>query len=345
MNNWDFSFEQSPWEATFERLPQGSDFSALCFLTLTEGEDEDHVEQAFTDLQDRDILLNVSDLPKPELSGTTAARLKLEEQMVRSGSMTTGLDETDPLRLYLEEVSQMPAADIPALLKKCASGSDSAMGELANACLGRAVDIAKEYVGCGVLLLDLIQEGSLALWNAVTSEETFADVSFADRAIHGAMAKAVVLQARANGVGLKVRKQVEEYRAADRHLLNKLGRNPTVEEIAAELRISAEEADALEEMLRSAEQAGKTSKPEAASEDDPDEAQSVENTAYFQSRQRIAEMLADLTEQDALILTLRFGLEGGMPMTPQQIGEKLGISPAEAVSREEKALALLRSKQ
>ena len=69
----------------------------------------------------------------------------------------------------------------------------------------------------------------------------------------------------------------------------------------------------------------------------------MEDTAYFQSRQRIMEMLSGLDELDARILSMRFGLEGGLPLNPQDTGNKLGLTPEEVVTREAKALAKLRS--
>ena len=68
----------------------------------------------------------------------------------------------------------------------------------------------------------------------------------------------------------------------------------------------------------------------------------MEDTAYFQTRQRIAEMLAGLSEEDAKLLSLRFGLEGGLPLTPEEAGRKLGMTPEEVVKKEAAALAQLR---
>ena len=81
---------------------------------------------------------------------------------------------------------------------------------------------------------------------------------------------------------------------------------------------------------------------EPTQEEEAEEQQAVEDTAYFQARQRIAEMLSMLSEEDAKLLSLRFGLEGGLPMTPEETGRKLGLTPEEVVTREAAALAVLR---
>jgi RNA polymerase primary sigma factor len=72
--------------------------------------------------------------------------------------------------------------------------------------------------------------------------------------------------------------------------------------------------------------------------------QAVEDTAYFQMRQRIEELLSDLDETDAKLLTLRFGLEGGKPLSPEEVGRQLGLTPEEAVAREAAALSKLRQR-
>ena len=159
-----------------------------------------------------------------------------------------------------------------------------------------------------------------------------------------ALAKVITMQARANGVGQKMRQAVEDYRAVDERLLSDLGRNPTLEEIAEELHISPEEAAVIAKMLENVRMMDKVKTAEQPrEEEDPEEQQAVEDTAYFQMRQRIADLLADLPEDDTKLLTLRFGLEGGLPLSPEEAGRKLGLTPEEVVTREATALAQLRN--
>ena len=151
--------------------------------------------------------------------------------------------------------------------------------------------LAKDHVGCGVLLLDLIQEGSLGLWQAIQGYREGDYAAYRDYWIRLYMAKAIFLQARANGVGQKLRGALEDYRAVDERLLSELGRNPTLEEIAEAMHISPEEASVVKKMLDDARllaQAKKQSEPE---EEKEAEEQAVEDTAYFQMRQRILDCL------------------------------------------------------
>ena len=157
------------------------------------------------------------------------------------------------------------------------------------------------------------------------------------------MVKTLVEQARSGGVGQKMRQSMEDYRAVDERLLGELGRNPTLEEIAEELHMTEDEAASLAQMVTAARRLAQIRPAEEPEEEEQaEEQQAVENTTYFQTRQRIEEMLAGLSEEEAKLLSLRFGLAGGLPLTPEEAGRKLGLTPEEVVTREAAALAKLR---
>ena len=342
-----FSFEESPWELFARRLETGGRISASRFLTLLEGEGEDAVDAAFQTLEERLVTLDVSDLPKSVSGGELGKRLLLEEKLVKQGNLYQGLSPEDPLKVYLEELAGIPVCgDIDLLAAEVAAGSNSAREMLVNLSLSRVVEMACGHTGRGVLLMDLIQEASMGLWQAVLNLSDGQNFEARrDWWIGQYLAKAVTLQARENGVGAKMRQAMEDYHAADRRLLTELGRNPTLEEIALELNMTPEGAYVIQEMLRSArtvEKAKAAQEPQAETEDD---SRHVEDTAYFQSRQRIQELLSALTEQEAQLLALRFGLEGGLPLDPVKTGEKLGMTPEEVVRMETAALAKLRQSE
>ena len=342
MTELDFSFEESPWELTLGAAMKSKKLSASRFLTLMEGESEDAVEDALLDLEENRITLDISDLPKAPAGGEAAVRLRREEQLVKQGTLLSALEENDPLRLYLEELAMIPAQGDPAVLAMaCLEGKTGAQEKLLNVCLSRVVDGAKAMVGNGVLLLDLIQEGSLGLWQAIVSYDGGDFEMLCDWWIRQSMAKLVTLQARQNGVGRKMKQAMEDYRAVDERLLSDLGRNPTLEEIAVELHMRPEEAATIKDMLDNARILAQVQKPSEEEEQEAQE-QAVEDTAYFQMRQRIADLLSGLEETDVKLLTLRFGLEGGKPMSPEQAGRQLGLTPEKVVAREGAALAKLR---
>ena len=339
MNNLEFAFDISPWEGYRRGLQMGDVVSAARVLALVEGEQE--LEEALQDLETGAMVLDISDLPRPGGIGEAAVRLRREQELVSNGLRPEDLEETDPLRLYLEEVAQTPAfGDEVQLAQRSGQGDARAQQALTNLGLSRVIQLAQEHVGYGVLLLDLIQEGSLGLWQAVCSYHGGDYAAHRDRWIRFYLARAVTMQAGANGVGQKMRRALEDYRQVDSRLLSDLGRNPTLEEIALELHMTVEEAATVRQMLAEAQQLARAQSPQ---EDAPEEQeQAVEDTALFQMRQRIGDLLSGLSEADAKLLSLRFGLEGGKPLTPEEVGAKLGLTASQVLEKEAAALAQLR---
>ena len=338
MNDLEFSFEPDPWETFRMSLTMGDTVSASQILTLLEGEDGQTLEDALQELETACVKLDVSDLPKNGGTGDTAVRLKQEAQLVQEGLDPKALEPNDPLRLYLEEVAAVPVCGDEQLLAQKGDAAE----KLTNLGLSRVIELAQEYVGYGVLLMDLIQEGSLGLWQAIGCYREGEYAAHRDRWIRFYLARAVILQAHSSGIGQKMRRAMEDYRQVDERLLGELGRNPTLEEIAAELHMSVEEAQTVQRMMNNARMLDKAIRPEAEEEDKEAE-QSVEDTALFQMRQRIGDLLAGLEETDAKLLNLRFGLEGGKPASPEETGRLLGMTAQEVLAREAAALAKLRN--
>lgn len=339
----EFTFEESAWEQALKMLRPGDVLPAARALLLMEEMSDEEAEEALLALEEQGITLDITDLPMDSGSGEAALRLRQEQQMVKSGNLLAGLDENDPLGLYLQEVSNMPVAgDAQALAEQYAAGKEEVLQDLTNLCLSRVVETACGHTGRGILLLDLIQEGSLGLWQGILR---YTDGDFdkhIDWWIRQYLAKAALMQARNSGIGEKMKTALEDYRDMDQQLLDELGRNPTLEEIAEAIHITTEEAAVVAEMLTQAKLRQQTVLSREPKEETPDDNQAVEDTAYFQARQRVLDMLSTLSEQEAKLLTLRFGLDGGLPKTAQQAGEILGLTAEEAVNMEAAALSKLR---
>ena len=352
--NLDLTFEESPWEAYIRGLQEDEVIDGEYVLALMESETEEAFEEALQWIEDSDHWLDISNLPKVSYSGENGLRLRSELEFARKGMHPETLEATDPLRLYLEELASIPACgDVMVLAEELAKANraeadaEKIRARLVNLLLSRVVELSAEFTGWGVLLLDLIQEGGIGLWKA-TDVFVGRGVDFAkvcDWWIRFYMGKAVLLQARSGGVGQKMRTALEDYRAVDERLLGDLGRNPTLEEIAEELHMTVEETASVKKMLDNARLLAQAKQPEKKEEAEEEEDQAVENTALFQMRQRILDLLSGLNETDQKLLTLRFGLEGGLPLNPQETGKRLGLTPDEVVAREAAALAKLREKQ
>ncbi len=339
----DFAFEISPWEQAVNALQPGDKMNALDCLPLLEELSEAEAEEALLALEDRGVALDISSLPEDMGNGDMALRLRLEKQLAKNPAAISGLEETDPLRVYLTELSQTPACgDTDLLARQFAEGDDTAAEKLAALHLSLVVDRAYAHTGYGVLLLDLIQEGSLGLWQGILC---YAEGDFTAHAkwwIDQYLSKAVFLQARSGGIGEKLRQGMEDYRDMDQQLLSELGRNPTVEEIAEAIHTTPQQAAVYGNLLMQARAKQQVEQSMEQPETTPEDEQAVENTAYFQIRQRITEMLSTLEKLEADVLTLRFGLDGKPPRTPQQAGYALGLTEAEIMELETAALAKLR---
>ena len=345
----DVSFDDTELDRILKRLQPGDTLSAAELLTALDGEGESELQETLAQLRDKAVALDVSVLPKTAATGEAALRLKREQQLVRDGQLLTALDETDPLRLYLEEIAAIPAfGDLRILAEDlaCANRDGREVPDLwtqiLNLCLSRVCQLACENTGLGVLLMDLMQEGSMGLWSALPCYAGGDFEAFRDWHIRQAMAQCITLQAFSNGMGQKMRQAMEDFRAVDERLLAELGRNPTLEEIAQQLHMTVEETAVVSSMLESARSMNRARAETEEKEPEPDDQQAVEDTAYFQMRQRIEELLSGLDEREAKLLSLRFGLEGGVPMSPEAAGKQLGMTAEEVVAAEAKALGKLR---
>ena len=346
MNDWDLTFGDAPWETEIRALQPGSQWDAVHFLAMMEPETEDALEEALAMLEEKGVLLNIDHLSAGTGAGETAVRLRREAELVRRGSLPEGLEENDPLRLYLQEIAALPAfGDAQLLAERYLEGDESVVTQLTNLMLSHVVQQAFALAGRGVLLMDLLQEGGLGLWQGILSYRGGDFEAHAKDCIQIALHKAVVKQARADGVGQKMRTAMEDYRAVDERLLGDLGRNPTAEEIADELHMTVEETLLVERMLENARRISRAKQEPEPEEEELAETQAVEDTAYFQMRQRIADLLSNLDELDAKILTMRFGLEAGLPQSADEVARLLGLTPEEVPMRENAALLQLRNHQ
>ena len=226
----EFTFEASPWEKALEALQPGETINILNLLSYLEEEDEDTVLEALDMLEEKSVALSIDDLPNLPTGGNMALRLREEAQLVESGRLLTGLPENDPLRLYLEELAGTPAAgDTEFLAQQYLDGDENAAQKLVTLSLSRVVELASALAGKNVLLLDLIQEGSMGLWQGILNYTGGSFDTHRDWWIRQYLHRAVFMQARSGEMGQKLRQGMEDYRDVDQKLLAEFGRNPTLE--------------------------------------------------------------------------------------------------------------------
>ena len=329
-------------ESVFGALAYGQSLSGAELLTRTDSRSDEELEELFEYLAENAVTIDLSDLPRNLGSGEAARRLREEEQLVRDGRLLTGLEENDPLRLYLQELAGIPVCgDAEVLALELLEGKD-VRERLVNLSLSRVVELAMAHTGRGVLLMDLIQEGSLGLWDAILN---FAGGSFEhcrDLGITQAMARAIIRQARASGLGQKMRQAVEDYRMVDERLLSELGRNPTLDEIAESMHMTVSEVETVRKLLDNARLVGKAHEVKEPEEETPEDTQAVEDTAYYQTRERVDSLMSGISELEQKVVTMRYGLDGKAPQTAQEVGRKLNLTVSEVVELETAALNKMR---
>lgn len=347
MKDLDLDFDFSEDQERFPELKhlKKGDRVRLEQLLLWFGDrPEEEAEEAALELERRGVDLDVSGYRKAAASTAAALRLEREAELAAQGRLEE-LGPEDPLSMTLAEYGALPrlsetrAEELWGLLRQ---GEAQWAETLTTGCLGLVQEIAKDMTGKGVLLLDLMQEGSLGLWQTITEAQAERFFPEARRRVTQAMARQILRQALADHAGEDLARQMEAYRRAAVDLMKKLGRTPSNEEIAAELHLTPEQTSSLEQLTRDAVKNPKK-KDEAPKEPDPEEEAPVEDSAYFALRTRVEDLLDRLDETDREILTLRFGLDGKGPRGDETILAQTGLTEEELHRREAGALAALRT--
>lgn len=332
--NLEFEWREPGWQRVLAGIPRGSEIPVERFFAMLGSVDEEEARQAAMALENRGVGLNVSHLPL-SAKGALAQRLAREAELARKGGLPGDLEPGDPLRLYWQELEAMPRLDEEAAQAAMASGDDP--NRLTEGLLWLVAQEAMAFAGQGVLLLDLMQEGAMGLMGAMAllREDV---VESARWHVRQAMARAVALQYLASGEAERLLASVRAYQQADRRLLERLGRNPGPEELAQELGKSVAEVLEIGKMVRDAADTAQR-EPMPEREEEP---QKIEDTAYFQLRAQVEELLSRLSPEDQKLLKLRFGLDGQPPQSQADAARTLGISPEALSAREQAAMALLR---
>ena len=316
-------------------------------------ENVDLLDQLYTELGDNNIELVSATEPSAEdftdeWAGEDGEEIVLDDKVY--------LDDIadDSVRLYLREIGKIPlltAEQELALAKRVVAGEKRAKDEMAEANMRLVVSIAKRYVGRGLDLLDLIQEGNTGLLRAVEKfdpDKGFKFSTYATWWIRQAITRAIADQARTIRIPVHMVETINKLLRTQRRLTQELNREPTNEEIAKEMEIEVEKVEhimKIKQDISSLDASVRDDEEDSVLGDfieDEDTVSPEESAAGQLLKEQVKDLLGSLTEREQKILKLRFGLEDGKSHTLEEVGQEFSVTRERIRQIEAKALAKLR---
>lgn len=316
--------------------------------------DADQIDQLIQTIEDQGIAVVGEDGGPTKQQMVKAEANESNEKLSASQKIQTSkIKVADPVRMYLKEIGRvdlLTADEEVEIAKRIEAGDEIAKQELAEANLRLVVSIAKRYVGRGMSFLDLIQEGNMGLMKAVEKFDYTKGFKFSTYAtwwIRQAITRAIADQARTIRIPVHMVETINKLVRIQRQLLQDLGREPTPEEIGAEMDLPTEK---VRDILKIAQEPVSLETPIGEEDDshlgdfiEDDGALSPEEfTASSLLREQLEDVLDTLTDREENVLRLRFGLDDGNIRTLEQVGKVFGVTRERIRQIEAKALRKLR---
>ncbi len=299
---------------------------------------------------DEDDIVPIEELAELEETAMEAEELDLEKLEME---VLDGVNLEDPVRMYLKEIGKVPLLSSDEeieLAKRMENGDELARARLAEANLRLVVSIAKKYLGRGLLFLDLIQEGNLGLIKAVEKFDYTKGYKFSTYAtwwIRQAITRAIADQARTIRIPVHMVETINRVTRVSRQLMQELGREPSVEEIAEEMKLSE---DKVREILKVAQEPVSLESPVGEEEEshlgdfiqDDNVTTPADAATLLLLKEQLDEAMSALTDREKEVLRMRFGLNEAQPLTLEQVGKHFNVTRERIRQIEAKALRKLK---